>query len=198
MDKSAIAKDVGVSSKAISSWLAVLDASNQVLLLEPWFENIGKRIVKTPKLFLSDTGFACYLLGLDVQSLARSSFIGSLWETLVYSELRKLLGSRNFDRRRLWFYRDNQGKEIDFLLTRGDRGLFIECKWSENPTLKDAKSAIAVRDYLYKRPQSSIKDITILVVCRTPETTKLAEGVYGINPYELGVWLERSLNDNAS
>lgn len=89
LDKAALARDVGVSSKAANDWLSVLEASNQVQLLEPYFENLGKRLIKSPKLYLSDTGLLCFLLGLDERSLPQSPYLGTVWESAVYAQLRK-------------------------------------------------------------------------------------------------------------
>lgn len=76
LNKTELAKDVGVSTRAIGDWLAVLEASGQIVFLEPWFRNFGKRIVKSPKVYFRDSGLLCSLLGLDEASLARSPFLG--------------------------------------------------------------------------------------------------------------------------
>ncbi|GAB6088479.1 ATP-binding protein [Spirochaeta dissipatitropha] len=115
LDKSAVGTAVGVSAKTISAWISILEASGQISLLEPWFGNVGKRIVKTPKIYFNDTGLLCWLLGLNETKWENSPFMGSLWETLVYSEFRKLLGMQG-RKGQIYYYRDNQGLEVDFLL----------------------------------------------------------------------------------
>jgi uncharacterized protein len=81
-----LARDVGIAGSTARDWISVLEASNQVLLLEPYFGNLGKRLIKTPKLYLCDTGILCFLLGFDSPSSMESSpFIGAIWETFVLS-----------------------------------------------------------------------------------------------------------------
>lgn len=90
LNKTDLARDVGVSVKAINDWLSGLEASHQVVFLEPWFPNLGKRMVKTPKVYFCDTGFLSWILGIREDSFLSSQFKGQLWETLVFAELRKL------------------------------------------------------------------------------------------------------------
>jgi hypothetical protein len=85
LNKSEIAKEVGVSIKAIGDWISVLQTSGQIILLEPWFTNINKRIVKTPKVYFADTGLLCFLLGLNADSLLSSPYLGVLWENFVFA-----------------------------------------------------------------------------------------------------------------
>ena len=94
LNKTEVARDVGVSIKAIGDWVSVLEASGQIVLLEPWFSNFGKRIVKTPKVYFRDSGLLCFLLGLDENSLAGSPFLGPVWESFVFSEMRKTVASQ--------------------------------------------------------------------------------------------------------
>jgi len=99
LNKTDLARGVGVSSKTIDQWLSVLQASNQVALLEPHYANVGKRIVKSPKLYFNDTGLLCFLLGLDAGALARSTALGSVWEAFVYAELRKECAANDAEQR---------------------------------------------------------------------------------------------------
>lgn len=147
LNKSDVAKDVGVSVKAIGDWVSVLIASNQIVLLEPYFANIAKRSVKTPKLYFADTGLLCFLLNLDEASLVGSPYLGSLWETLLFAELRKQLASASL-RAHLWFYRDQRAKEIDFVIDSGGRLGFVDAKWTEHPTPNDAKNILAIDEDL--------------------------------------------------
>ena len=147
LNKTEIARDAGVSPKAIGDWLSVLEASGTVSFLEPWFSSFGKRIVKSPKIYLNDCGLLCYLLGLQKEDVERSAFVGQVWETFVYSELRKLsvLSSRPVH---LWFYRDQRAREIDFMIESGGRIDCLECKWSESPRAEEARTMRAVMSEL--------------------------------------------------
>lgn len=138
LNKTEIARAVGVSSKTIDQWLSVLHASNQIALLEPYFANLGKRVVKSPKLYFCDTGLLCFLLGLDEASLARSPLLGATWEAFVYADLRKASVARAPEYQ-LWFYRDQQGREVDFILQGAGGFSCIECKWTELPAADDAR-----------------------------------------------------------
>lgn len=105
LNKTEIARGVDVSTKAVGQWLSVLQASNQVALLEPYFANLGKRVVKSPKLYFRDTGLLCFSLGLDIASLSRSALLGAVWEAFIFAELRKASAARAPEHQ-LWFYRD--------------------------------------------------------------------------------------------
>jgi len=134
LSMNSLASDLGVSPNTVKSWLSVLVASNVVYLLEPYFENLGKRIVKTPKLYFLDTGLCSYLLGArDPDDLLRSPMLGPLFETHVLGQI-----VRHFDnqgqRPEIYFYRDHHGREVDFLLPRAGRFALVECKWAESPS----------------------------------------------------------------
>jgi hypothetical protein len=149
LNKSDISKDVGVSVKAIGDWISVLAASGQIMLLEPWYHNFGKRLVKSPKIYFRDTGLLSWLLGIDAETLHRSPFAGALWETFIFAELRKSAAYR--DRRlRLWYYRDQTGREIDFVLEKGGTLSLAEAKWTESPDAAAFKTIDAVRSDLEK------------------------------------------------
>jgi predicted AAA+ superfamily ATPase len=78
LNKTELAREVGVSQKTITDWLSVLEASNQIALLEPYFGNVGKRLVKTPRLFFCDPGLLCFLLGLSGDSLPSYHGLGHI------------------------------------------------------------------------------------------------------------------------
>ena len=132
---SALAADIGVSPNTIKNWISVLEASNIIYLLEPFYRNLGKRIIKSPKLYFLDTGLACFLLGMrTVQDLRHSNMIGPLFETHVLGQIVRYCANRakNIP---LYFYRDHYGHEVDFVIPVGNALKLIECKWSE--TLPD-------------------------------------------------------------
>jgi uncharacterized protein len=147
LNKSDVAKDVGVSVKAIGDWVNVLEMSNQIVLLEPWFQNFGKRIVKSPKIYFRDTGMICFLLGVDEKSLPASPFAGTLFETFVFAELRKLNHTHPRPYR-FWFYRDQRSREVDFVLERDGFLTFMECKYRESVSRDDAHQAGTILEEL--------------------------------------------------
>jgi len=126
-----IANECGVDQKTISSWLSVLKASYLVFELQPHFENIRKRLVKTSKLFFYDVGLAAYLLGMkNPQQTIQSPLKGSLFENLIISEFIKNRFNHAKDSN-LYFFRDNTGNEVDLILDYGNNIITIEIKSSE-------------------------------------------------------------------
>jgi len=125
-----LAADTGVSSTTLAEWLSVLEASFVIYRLKPFFENVGKRLVKSPKLYFSDVGLAASLLGLRTRAtVARDPLLGGLFENVVVMEAVKQCLNRGEDPP-LYFYRDQNGREIDLILDR-DRALVpIEIKAS--------------------------------------------------------------------
>jgi predicted AAA+ superfamily ATPase len=126
-----LASDVGVSAVTIREWVAVLEATYILIRLEPYFENFGKRLIKSPKLYFADTGLACYLLGIDtVEQLKKDSLYGNLFENWVVVELMKARYNQAKDPR-LYFYRDVLGREVDLLFQQGSNLIPIEIKSSK-------------------------------------------------------------------
>lgn len=126
-----LASDVGVSAVTIREWISVLEATYVLVRLEPYFENFGKRLIKSPKIYFTDTGLACYLLGIDsVEQLIKDSLYGNLFENWVIIELMKARYNQAIDPR-LYFYRDISGKEIDLLFQQGSQLIPIEIKSSK-------------------------------------------------------------------
>lgn len=139
LNLSDIAKDVGIDGKTADGWLSLLVTSGIVYLLQPYSGNTIKRIVKRPKLYMMDTGLACYLsLWNAPRVLEQSAMAGAMFETYVVSEIIKTYANRGIDTRsRLSFYRDNNGREIDLLIAENGTLHPIEIKKSADPK-KDA------------------------------------------------------------
>jgi predicted AAA+ superfamily ATPase len=116
LNKSDIAAPLGVAVSTIAEWLYVLEVTGQIILVQPYFENFGKRIIKSPKVYWGDSGMACHLLGIQTQAeLERSPFLGALFEGFVASEILKSQINRG-QRKELYCFRDQQGLEVDFLV----------------------------------------------------------------------------------
>lgn len=150
LNKADLARDVGISPSTANQWLSVLEASGQIVLLEPWFSNRTKSIVKSPKLYVSDTGMLCALLNIRTpRELRQSPSAGAIWETFVFAQL------RHRERRaggsgRVFYWRDRT-REVDFLVDRGGRLDLYEAKWTETPTMRDAVNLTFVRDVVGTR-----------------------------------------------
>ncbi|MFZ4694100.1 MAG: ATP-binding protein [Verrucomicrobiia bacterium] len=141
LNKTDLAAPLGVSVPTITDWIGILEVTGQVLLIPPFYENFGKRLIKSPKLYFMDSGLACHLLGIrDDRTLRTSPFLGPLFEGFIASEIAKHRLARGLDRGLYWF-RDQQGLEVDFVVDRGNRRLIlIEAKATRTPVPQMAAS----------------------------------------------------------
>lgn len=173
LNRTELSKEVGISNKTAAEWLRVLQASNQITLLEPYFANVGKRLAKTPKLYFNDVGVLCFLLGLNRDSVMDGYLIGAIWETFVFGELRKYL-SATAPEASLWFYRD-QSREVDFVIEKDGRLTLAEAKWKELPGRKDFQRLLAVQ------PLLRAARLPALVLCRTGDSFPVARDMLVVN-----------------
>lgn len=132
LNRAEMARDVGIAPSTAGQWLAVLERSGVVSLLEPWFSNRGKSLMKSPKLHFQDAGLCAFLMGMGSEAdLYESPLIGALWETMVFSELQRLLSAGHGS----WqtsYWRDRTN-EADFLLHRAGRVKLVDAKWTAKP-----------------------------------------------------------------
>jgi hypothetical protein len=178
-----LARDIGIKPHTARDWISVLEASNQLVLLEPYFENLGKRLIKSPKVYLTDPGLLCFLLGLNAASVNNSPLVGAIWETCVFAELRKQKSiSADANASNLWFYRDSQGREIDFLRVAAGQIDLLEAKWSAAPDVRWHRVLSDVAQALQASPSQRIGTKTI--VCRTAAPQRDGE-IFVTNPREL-------------
>jgi predicted AAA+ superfamily ATPase len=125
LNKTELAAPLGVSVPTIGEWLSILEVTGQIILVPPYFENFGKRLIKSPKIYWGDSGFACYLLGVASSAeLERSPFLGALFEGFVAAEILKSQANRG-RQKELYYFRDQQGLEVDFLVPRPNSKLWL-------------------------------------------------------------------------
>ncbi|HIJ22948.1 MAG: ATP-binding protein [Gammaproteobacteria bacterium] len=123
-----LSNDVGVSANTIKQWLSILEASFIVYKLSPYFENFGKRVIKSPKYYFTDVGLLAYLLDIGkISQVSRDPLVGSLFENLVIIEFLKCQYNHG-ERAGLYFYRDSYGNEIDLILKQGGGLSGVEIK----------------------------------------------------------------------
>ena len=135
VNHSALARDAGVDTKTAQSWLSVLQASGVVRLLRPFWSNATKRLTKTPKLYFTDTGLACHLLGWSSpETLRRGAMAGHVFETFVVGEVIKSYLNAGGDARNVHFYRDARQREIDLIIQEGRVLHPVEIKTSATVT----------------------------------------------------------------
>lgn len=176
LNMSEIARDVGISATTSREWISVLQASNQIILLEPYFRSLGKRLTKSPKLYFSDTGLAAFLMGFQsVESLWNSSYVSALWENYVVSQW---LRWRDWSHASvsLWYWRDQQGNEVDLLLEFDQRLTAIECKLAEKPSAEDVRGIEKLRDFYGK---SMVRNA--FIACQTKQTYQITKDVQAQN-----------------
>ena len=170
LNRADLARDVGISGSTAGAWLSALEASHQLVLLEPWFANGTRGIVKRPKLYLRDPGLAAFLCGVhSTQALHSSPLAGALWETLVCAEIRRAQSNR----RGGWdfnFWRDRT-READFLLHRAGAYHIADAKWTEHPGPRDAA---ALRRVARELPDGSVRSMSIF--CRAPSAYPIDAG----------------------
>lgn len=180
LNKADLARDVGISPSTANHWLSVLEASGQVVLLEPWFSNRTKSIVKSPKLYLADTGLLCSLLNIrSVEALHQAPAAGAIWETFVFAQMRAR-ERREGRGRSLFFWRDRT-REVDFVVDVAGRLELFEAKWNEVPTIGDTVNLEFVRNVVGKSRIASGA-----VVCRTPNSYPLINGFRALPVTDLG------------
>jgi hypothetical protein len=133
LNLSDVARDVGVAANTARDWLSVLEASFQVFLLRPYFVNMGKRLVKSPKVYFTDTGLLCYLVGLrDTEHAAAGPMGGAIFENLVVAELYKTSLHRG-EEPSIYFWRTAAGDEVDLVIETQAGLIPIEIKASATP-----------------------------------------------------------------
>jgi len=128
LNLSSLASDCGITHNTVKAWISVLSISGIIYLLRPYYKNFGKRLVKSPKLYFTDPGLACRLLGIQTaEQLFLSPLRGSLFEGFIISELLKNRLNRG-ETPELWFWRDNNDMEIDCLIGGAEKLVALEIK----------------------------------------------------------------------
>ena len=157
LNKTDLAAPLGVSVPTIGEWLHVLEMTSQIILVPPYFENFGKRLVKSPKIYWGDSGLACHLLGItSTVELNRSPFLGAVYEGFVAAEILKAQTNQG-KRKELYYFRDQQGLEVDFLVPQGNAELWlVECKATQTVRPAMASSLLSLRRSLPGQPGERI------------------------------------------
>ena len=128
-----IARDLGLAVNTAKAWLSVLEATYQVFVLRPYAANVGKRLVKSPKVYFADTGTLCHLAGLkDPEHAAAGPLGGAILETAVLAEILKTLLGRG-EEPQVYFWRTSYGAEVDIVVDTGVALIPVEVKLSSTP-----------------------------------------------------------------
>jgi predicted AAA+ superfamily ATPase len=130
LNYSSYAKNLGVSVDTVKRWISVLEASYIIFLLPPYFNNLGKRIVKSPKLYFYDTGLVSYLTGIETESqYSKGPMAGAIFENYVIAEIKKRT-LHTLTGEQLYFYRSSNGLEVDLIIEKHNQRTWIEIKKS--------------------------------------------------------------------
>jgi len=174
LNKESLAGEVGVSAPTIESWFSILEACYVVFRLPPYFENFGKRVIKSPKIYFCDVGLVVYLLGIeDVQQLSRDPLRGGLFENLVVLELMKARLNQGLDPR-LYFYQVTGRSEVDIIYQRGHELVPIEIKSSKTYNSSFLKGIKTFRSLAKERCKSSF-------LIYSGDEEQMVEGVQLVN-----------------
>lgn len=123
-----LGRDLGLALNTVKSWLSILEASFQIHIVRPYYANVSKRLVKTPKVYFIDTGTLCYLTGLNSFEHAKNGpMSGSIAETIVLSELIKYFYHQGIQPP-IYFWRTAKGEEVDFVINIQNKIIPIEVK----------------------------------------------------------------------
>ena len=165
-----IAGAIGVSAPTAKSWVSILERSGVVFILRPWYSNITRRLVKTPKVYFMDTGLAAYLCRWpSAETLENGAMDGAFLETHVVTDIVKRYynAGKPVD---LFYYRDIDKKEIDLLIAEGDKIYPIEIKKSKEPTKPDKNFGVLAQFKMDVQPG--------IILCMSDE----------LIPYNRGSW----------
>jgi predicted AAA+ superfamily ATPase len=167
-----LSNDVGVSATTVRNWLSVLKASYVIFELPPFFENIRKRIVRSSKIFFTDTGLAAFLIGIHTREQAfRDPLRGNLYENLIIAEIVKSALNKGI-RPEIYFFRDSHGNEVDLLIREEGTLTPVEIKSAETSSLDFIKGLerfralkikkVAAGSVLYNgEKQFNIRDVRV-------------------------------------
>lgn len=168
-----IAETCGKDIKTIKSWLSALESSGLVYLLEPYYNNFNKRLIKTPKMYFLDTGFVCWILGWNTpQQMVNGAMWGHIFESFVFSEILKTYYNDGITKPPLYYYRDADKNEIDLLIENGSILHPVEIKAGSDPK----KSMIKAFGRLEDIPDKKIGQGA--VICLAKERLPLTESVW--------------------
>ena len=171
LNMDSLAKDVGVSAPTIKKWLSVLQASGIIYLLQPFSLNAAKRVIKSPKVYFTDTGLVCYLCKwLTKETLMKGAQAGAIFETFVVSEIIKSYYNAGKEPP-IYYFRSKDGQEIDLLFWQDGTLYPLEIKKTASPNVKDIKHFAALASHF-----PSVKIGEGGIVCKVEKLLPLGEG----------------------
>jgi predicted AAA+ superfamily ATPase len=179
----------GVTLPTAKSWMGLLEASYLITLLPPFFDNLGKRITKAPKLYLSDPALVCYLTRQpNGEAAVAGGMGGALFEGLMVIEALKCFTNAGL-KPALWYWRSHDGLEVDLIVQAGDRLIPIEIKLTATPSVAYLNSLKRFRDLAGDK-----KCNPGILVCRVTERKSLPNGMTALPWQDFSPWLVEQLD----
>jgi len=173
---SVLARDAGVAASTAREWLHLLEATYQVYLLRPYFENVGKRQIKSPKLYFRDTGLVCYLTGWrSAETASTGAMAGHLLESYVVSEILKSYQHRGREAP-VWFFRTKEKEEVDLLIAEDGQLFPVEVKLTASPSKRDLRGIRALERAGAKVGAGAVVCLVREPFALTPEVEALPVG----------------------
>ena len=173
LNYSTLAEICGKDVKTVQSWMSVLESSGLVYLLEPYYNNLNKRMIKTPKLYFLDTGLACWLLGWNTpEQLTSGAMWGHIFESFVFTEILKSYYNDGVVKPPLYYYRDTDKNEIDLAIADGNYLHPVEIKTTSDPTKSMFKAFRCLENIPGKKIGSGA------VICLAKERLPLTDDVW--------------------
>ena len=168
----AVANEVGVSNETVKRWVSVLRTSRIIYLMEPYFNNHLKRVIKTPKIYFMDVGLLAYLTKWPTpETLANGAKAGNIFETFVVSEIIKSYLNAGIINPPIYFYRDKDKKEIDLIIEEAEKIYLIEIKMSASPDKEMAKNFSVLKGKIDKEIGTGI------IICQYDNKVYLSEDI---------------------
>ena len=168
----AVANEVGISNETVKRWVSVLRTSRIIYLLEPYFNNHLKRVIKTPKIYFMDIGLLAYLTKWPTpETLANGAKAGNIFETFIISEIVKSYLNAGIINPPLYFYRDKDKKEIDLIIEEAEKIYPIEIKMSASPNKEMAKNFSVLKRKIDKEIGTGI------IICQYDNKVYLSEDI---------------------
>lgn len=176
LNYSDLARDTGIAPNTARKWLGLLQSSAVVALIEPYYGNRTKRLIKAPKVVFLDTGLAVFLAGFRSEvDLFGSSVAGAIWESYVFGQILRQTAFRG-ESATINYWRTANGQEVDLVVEQGGgKVVAIECKLKERPDIADSAGLRALEESEKGRVKKKF------LVCRTKVTYKLADGTWVMN-----------------
>lgn len=188
LNLSNLANDLGVAVNTVKNWISVLEASQIIYLLSPYYQNMGKRISRNPKVYFLDCGLVCYLTGLVTKEhLLNGPMAGALFENYCIQETIKSFFNKG-RRPNIFYLRTHNGLEIDLLIERNLKIYPLEIKLTKSPTVGMANPIERFRKVF-----SKLKIMPGKIVCLTEDENPLSRTVSVQNILGYFQWLEKIL-----